>query len=79
MKFGWRTCKAEPVEWGLQKTQPGKDTMAHHPLREKVIAQFVKGWTRARPETATAAVERLTELYDRFRDAGLADRIFEQQ
>ena len=79
MKFGWRTCQAEPVEWGRQKTQPGKDTMAHHPLRERVIAQFAKGWTRARPETATVAVERLTELYDRFRDAGLADRIFEQQ
>jgi hypothetical protein len=53
--------------------------MAFHPLRKKVIEKFVEGWSRARPENATLAVERLTELYDRFQEAGLADRIFEQQ
>ncbi|AVE05163.1 hypothetical protein CYL20_11630 [Pseudomonas palleroniana] len=53
--------------------------MAHHPLREKVIEQFVKSWSRAQPASATLAVEVLTALYDKFRDAGLADRIFEQQ
>ncbi len=53
--------------------------MAHHPLRQKVIDQFVDQWSKARPANATFAVEFLTALYDRFREAGLADRIFEQQ
>ncbi|KIQ61101.1 hypothetical protein [Pseudomonas fluorescens] len=53
--------------------------MANHRLRDRVIENFVKSWSRAKPPIATLAVEALTDLYDRFREAGLADRTFEQQ
>lgn len=53
--------------------------MAQHPLRQKVIDQFVDRWGKAHPGAAAVAVEWLIALYDKFRDAGLADRIFEQQ
>lgn len=53
--------------------------MTHHPLRHKVIDQFVHSWRKARPADATFAVEFLTALYDKFREEGLADCIFEEQ
>lgn len=53
--------------------------MRQHPLREYVIKKFVESWSRARPSTRADAVEKLTELYDRFKEAGLADRHFETE
>ncbi len=53
--------------------------MVHHPLRQRVIERFAKSWCLARPENSTVAIDRLTDLYDRFRAEGLADAIFEEQ
>lgn len=50
-----------------------------HPLRECVIKKFIDSWSRARPSTGADAVEKLTDLYDRFKEAGLADGHFETQ
>lgn len=53
--------------------------MKQHPLRECVVKKFIESWSRARPSTRADAVEKLTELYDRFKEAGLADRHFETE
>ncbi|WP_125854720.1 hypothetical protein [Pseudomonas sp. p99-361] len=53
--------------------------MRQHPLRECVVKKFVESWSRARPSTRADAVEKLTALYDKFKEAGLADRHFESE
>ncbi|WP_122319552.1 hypothetical protein [Pseudomonas syringae group genomosp. 3] len=53
--------------------------MDHHALRQKVIDQFIRHWSNARPENAKTVVEHLTNLYDKFHSHGLTDRIFEKE
>lgn len=58
---------------------PGEAQVRKHPLRDKVINRFKEQWRLAKPKHSAQVEGFLTDVYDRFYAAGLADNHFERE